>query len=142
MKIYVRETLVRASIQQVFRYSASKLGFCEQFPYQVKWWEGPEYWSKGDVLDFSYRVYGLWLRHRAEVIDYQQDRMFVDRMLEGPYRIFQHTHEFTPVEEGVRVKDTVEFSLGLGDMVDRTIGMMTLDRAFSLRHRALGLVKF
>ncbi len=142
MRIYTREALVRATPQQVFRYSTSKMGFIEQFPYTVKWMEGPEYWKKGDVLDFSYKVCGVWLRHRAEVIDYQKDRLFIDRMLEGTYRFFKHTHEFEPVEGGVKIKDTVEFSLGLGDMIDRTIGIVTLDRAFKLRHRALELVDF
>ena len=142
MRVYARESVVRATPEQVFRYSASRVGFCEQFPYQVKWLDGPEYWDKGDILDFSYRVCGVWLRHRAEVIHYQKDRLFVDRMLEGMYGFFKHTHEFEPVEEGVRVRDTVEFSLGVGDLIDRTIGMITLDRAFNLRHQALKRVDF
>ena len=63
-------------------------------------------------------------------------------MLEGMYGFFKHTHEFEPVEEGVRVRDTVEVSLGVGDLIDRTIGMITLDRAFNLRHQALKRVDF
>ena len=137
MMIYTRQALLSAPPAQVFRCCASRHGFCRQFPFQVRWLSGPEQWQAGDVLDFRYRIGGIWLRHRAQLVEYQADRLFVDRMLEGPSRHFCHTHRFEPCQQGTRVIDTVEFSVGLGRLADQVMAATVLDRAFSRRHWAL-----
>lgn len=45
-------------------------------------------------MDFRYRVCGIWLRHRAEIILLEQNKSFTDLMLKGIYHSFRHTHEF------------------------------------------------
>lgn len=137
MMIYTRQALLSASPAQVFRCCTSRRGFCRQFPFEVRWLSGPEQWQVGDVLDFRYRVGGVWLRHRAQVVQYEPDRLFVDRMLAGPFRHFCHVHRFEPCQQGTCVIDVVEFSVGLGRLVDQVMAATVLDRTFSRRHWAL-----
>lgn len=39
---------------------------------------------------------------------------FVDTQKKGPYKIWWHSHKFVPVENGVLMKDTVNYVLPLG----------------------------
>lgn len=134
---YSREVWLPAAPEEVFAYSTSLRGFCSQFPFKVKWHAGPDCWACDDVLDFSYRVAGVWMRHRAQVIEFRHGERFVDEMTQGLYKHFRHTHRFDPERQGTRVRDEVEFSLGYGRLVDRLIGLPTLDSTFRKRHAAL-----
>ena len=96
-----------------------------------------KYWEQGDILDFRYRVCGIWLRHRAEIILLEQNKSFTDLMLKGIYHSFRHTHEFKSSGGRTCITDTVEFTFGLGKMINRIIGLPTLRRTFEKRHSVL-----
>jgi ligand-binding SRPBCC domain-containing protein len=133
------ETEVDAPVEEVFQWCTSMAGFTDQFPFAVRWHDGPEQWKAGDTLDFSYRVAGKWLRHAARVIDLRTNELFIDEMTDGLYGSFRHTHRFEPIDGGrkTRVIDDVELTLGKGALIDRTIGAKSLQRTFTKRHRAL-----
>lgn len=67
----------------------------------------------------------------------EPNQSFTDLMLNGIYRSFRHTHEFKSSGGRTCVTDTVEFTFGLGKMIDRLIGLPTLHRTFEKRHRLL-----
>lgn len=134
---YIREVWLPVPPQEVFNYSTTIEGFRKQFPFKVKWHDGPERWHANDVLDFSYRVAGVWMRHRAHVVEWRPGQCFVDEMTHGLYKYFRHTHEFIPDRHGTRVRDQVEFSLGFGKFIDKLIGLPTLANTFKKRHAAL-----
>ncbi len=137
MLTYTRSVRLDASLEPIFRYCTSRHGFSRQFPFDVQWLSEKEYWMRGDILDFRYRVCGIWLRHRAEIISLEPNQSFTDLMLKGIYRSFRHTHEFRFSGGRTCVTDTVEFTFGLGKTVDRLIGLPTLHRTFEKRHRLL-----
>ena len=137
MLTYTRSVWLDSQLEPVFRYCTSRHGFACQFPFDVQWLSGKEYWARGDILDFKYRVCGIWLRHRAEIISLEPNQSFTDLMLQGIYRSFRHTHEFKSSGGRTCVTDTVEFTFGLGKMIDRLIGLPTLHRTFEKRHRLL-----
>lgn len=137
MILYQRSCLIPASVEDVFSHSTSLEGFCQQFPFEVKWRSGPAKWCCDDELDFSYRVLGLWFTHKAKIVEFHPNERFIDEMTSGFYKYFRHTHTFVPEGTGTRVTDQVEFSMGFGKWLDRTIGWKTLDDTFAKRHRAL-----
>ena len=134
MLTYTRSVRLDAPLEPIFRYCTSRHGFACQFPFDVQWLSEKEYWARGDILDFRYRVCGIWLRHRAEIISLEPNQSFTDLMLKGIYRSFRHTHEFKFSGGRTCVTDTVEFTFGLGKTVDRLIGLPTLRRTFAKRH--------
>lgn len=134
---YSKRTFVPAPIGEVFDRCASLAGFLQQFPFKVKWRGGPERWGRGDKLDFQYRLLGLWIPHCAEVVEFRPNDCFVDEMTRGLYKYCRHTHKFTKENNGTWVQDEVEFSLGFGFIVDKFIGMPTLESTFKKRHNAL-----
>ena len=137
MLTYTRSVWLDAPLEPIFRYCTSRQGFARQFPFDVQWLSEKEYWERGDILDFRYRVCGIWLRHRAEIILLEQNKSFTDLMLKGIYHSFHHTHEFKSSGGHTCITDTVEFTFGLGKMIDRIIGLPTLRRTFEKRHRVL-----
>jgi ligand-binding SRPBCC domain-containing protein len=127
-----------APVPEVFEHCRTCAGFEQLFPYPVRWREAPARWTEGDRLDFSYRMLGVWLRHRAEVVELRDDERFVDQMVGGPYRVFRHTHTFRPSPTGGTVlTDRVQVESRLGRAVDHTVLRWVLERAFRQRHAAL-----
>ena len=80
------------------------------------------------------------LRHRAEVEEHERGALFTDTMCKGPYRTFRHTHRFEPSAGGTCMTDTIEFTTGLGALIDRLIGVPILKYTFRKRHEALSQV--
>ena len=134
---FVAQVQVPAPPDEVFDYCVTAEGFRTQFPFAVRWLEGPQTWRGGDVIDFRYRVAGLWMRHRASIVTYERGRCFVDEMTQGIYRSFRHAHHFTACDGGTCVRDQIDFTLGFGRLADRLIGLPTLARTFGKRHAAL-----
>ena len=48
------------------------------------------------------RLWGVWVRYRAEIVAWERDRQFADEQRRGPYAAFRHTHRFEPVPGGTR----------------------------------------
>ena len=46
--------------------------------------------------------------------DWKPDRSFVDSQTRGPYRRWEHTHEFEPYRGGTIIRDRVRYELPLG----------------------------
>ena len=52
-----------------------------------------------------------WKTLISEVVEGQQ---FTDRQLEGPYKLWEHTHTFTATDHGLLMTDTVRYELPFG----------------------------
>lgn len=137
MARYALSCQLAAPPAEVFAFCTRLDGFREQFPFPVRCREWPAQWHVGIVLDFRWRLAGIWVPHVAKVTAFEPGRCFVDEMTRGIYRTFRHTHCFESSDGGTRLTDTVEFSLGFGRWVDNSIGRLTLERTFRQRHRAL-----
>ena len=55
-------------------------------------------------------------RWRTQIAVWDPPRRFVDVQLDGPYRLWHHTHEFEPEGEGTRMTDVVRYALPLGPL--------------------------
>ena len=137
MTIYVRSSLVTASPDAVFAHTTCLRGFRQVFPFPLDWRDGPEAWSEGDTLDFRYRSGGVWISHVARIVEWEPGRRFVDEMSRGIFKTFRHTHLFEPSTDGTLITDRVEFTLGYGTLVDRSLALPILVYSFRKRHEAL-----
>ncbi|MDO4230631.1 MAG: hypothetical protein Q4D19_00700 [Lautropia sp.] len=135
---YQIRSFLNVGNREVFEFCRSRQGFCSHFPFPVEWKEGADVsWEEGDFIDFRYRAYGIWLRHRARVSACDPPRMFTDVQETGLYRKFVHTHRFEPEGNGTWVIDDIEFTLGYGALLDRLFGWPTIHAVFRKRHRNL-----
>jgi ligand-binding SRPBCC domain-containing protein len=103
----------------------------------------------GTSITFSFRpIPSLPIRQRwvaqIQKYDYQVDHSsFFDRQLRGPFKRWEHTHEFeSETRDGVvgtLITDTVDFEVGyrsLGKVIDRWISNQ-MQQAFAHRQKTL-----
>jgi ligand-binding SRPBCC domain-containing protein len=68
------------------------------------------------------------------------EQAFVDRQLEGPYRLWRHWHDFTAIPEGTIMRDGVRYALPLGpvgELAHELFVRRALDRILDFRRRAV-----
>jgi len=70
--------------------------------------------ATGAVLDYRLRWFGVPLRWRAYVREYDPPFRFLDVQLQGPYARWEHRHRFLEEDGGTIVEDRVVYRLPLG----------------------------
>ncbi len=70
----------------------------------------------GTLIDYRLSLFGVPFGWKTEIEEYVPDEHFVDRQLEGPYKVWHHTHRFEDVAGGTRMIDRVEYVVPLGPL--------------------------
>jgi ligand-binding SRPBCC domain-containing protein len=95
----------------------------------------------GTLIEYRLRLHGLPIRWRTTIAVWDPPHRFVDVQLSGPYRMWHHTHDFTPAPDGGTVmRDTVRYALPfgpLGGMAHRLLVKRDLERIFDYRQTAV-----
>ncbi|RYZ15432.1 MAG: hypothetical protein EOP49_53090 [Sphingobacteriales bacterium] len=68
-------------------------------------------------------------------------KSFMDTQVKGPYRLWEHTHTFTPVAGGTLMKDSVRYALPfgpLGSLAHTLFVRKQLEGIFSYREQVIG----
>lgn len=94
--------------------------------------------TAGTLIDYRLRLFGVPIRWRTRIEEFDPPRGFVDVQVRGPYRLWHHTHEFTPVSGGTRMRDVVRYAIPfgpLGTLAHALVVGRTLDRIFDFRRR-------
>lgn len=135
---YKKTLKIDSSVDKVFNFCASAYGFEKHFPYQISWIKNEEKWNLGSIIEFKFRFFFTWIYWKTEIIAYKKNDFFTDIMKGGfPYKYFNHCHLFKSEGNQTIYTDQIEFSLGFGDFIDKTIGKIILDSVFSQRHQKL-----
>lgn len=93
----------------------------------------------GTLIDYRLRLHGIPLRWRTRIERWEPGRLFVDRQVRGPYRLWHHRHEFQRVDGGMLVRDIVHYALPLGRLGELAQPLVARDlvRIFDHRHAAV-----
>jgi ligand-binding SRPBCC domain-containing protein len=94
----------------------------------------------GAQLDYQLSLFGVPVRWRTRITDWQPEKRFVDEQESGPYALWRHTHEFEARGSSTLIRDVVDYSEPLGPV--GTIAHLlfvrrTLDRIFDFRLEAI-----
>jgi ligand-binding SRPBCC domain-containing protein len=100
--------------------------------------DAPETLAKGSLLRYRLRLLGVPFGWQTEITAWQAPRTFTDTQLAGPYRLWVHTHRFTPVPGGTEIFDHVRYRVPGGTLVHRVFVEPRLDEIFSFRSLRLG----
>ncbi|MCC7178567.1 MAG: SRPBCC family protein [Acidobacteria bacterium] len=93
--------------------------------------------QEGALIDYRIRVHGIPIRWRTEIAEWQPPHRFVDRQVRGPYRLWHHTHTFTPVAGGTLVEDTVRYRPIGGALVHGLFVRRDLEGIFRFRQEEI-----
>ncbi len=94
-------------------------------------------------LEIDYKVsplLGISLHWRTIILEVNKEKSFVDKQEKGPYRYWKHTHEFIPNDNGVLMKDHVEYELPfgwVGQLGHALFIRKKLDSIFDYRYQVL-----
>lgn len=151
MATYSRETRVAAPLEEVWEFHSRVDGLEALTPsfvnLRVERVVGPDGEPNPDVLEAGSRIYlstsplGVPGGSFVSVItsrEYDGERgQFVDRMEDGPFQEWEHTHTFRADGDGTVLRDEVTYSLpggGVGRALS-PIGWLGFEPAFRYRHR-------
>ena len=70
--------------------------------------------AAGTKLIYQIRWHGIPLRWTTGITRWEPPNVFEDVQLDGPYRMWHHTHRFEAEREGTRITDIVRYQLPLG----------------------------
>lgn len=67
------------------------------------------------VIDYRVRpLLGIPVHWKTEILNVKEMIEFTDIQLQGPFKLWEHTHQFVALEDGVLVKDRVVYELPFG----------------------------
>lgn len=94
----------------------------------------------GTRIRYRLRLNGIPLTWESLISRYEENVLFVDEQLRGPYRRWVHQHDFREVPGGVEVSDRVEYALPfgpLGDVAHALFVRRQLGAIFDYRKRVM-----
>jgi ligand-binding SRPBCC domain-containing protein len=62
---------------------------------------------QGTVIEYVLVSHRLPVRWRTEIVEWVPGRRFVDKQVEGPFHLWEHTHAFEERPDGTLIRDTV-----------------------------------
>jgi ligand-binding SRPBCC domain-containing protein len=97
----------------------------------------------GARIDYALSLYGVPLRWRTRITEWEPGVRFVDEQERGPYALWRHTHEFESRGGSTIVRDLVDYALPLGPigwaahlvLVERALVRIFDFRADAIRRR-------
>jgi ligand-binding SRPBCC domain-containing protein len=68
----------------------------------------------GTRIRYRLRLHGIPLSWESRITEYDENVMFADEQVTGPYRTWYHRHLFHAVLGGVAIEDAVRYEMPLG----------------------------
>jgi ligand-binding SRPBCC domain-containing protein len=94
---------------------------------------------EGALIDYRLSLFGVPLRWQARISSWQPPIEFVDEQVQGPYRLWVHTHRFYENGDRTIIEDIVRYRLPfapIGDIFDPLVRLQ-LKRIFRFRQSAV-----
>jgi ligand-binding SRPBCC domain-containing protein len=96
---------------------------------------------RGMEIDYTVSpLLGIPLKWKTQINQVDFQKSFTDFQAKGPYKLWNHYHEFIPNENGVLIKDTVDYELPLGFLGDFAHSLFVknkLNEIFNFRFQVL-----
>lgn len=96
---------------------------------------------KGMEIDYTVSpLLGIPMKWKTQITHVDFQKSFTDFQSKGPYKLWNHYHEFIPNENGVLIKDTVDYELPfgfLGSIAHLLFVKNKLEEIFNFRFQVL-----
>ena len=67
--------------------------------------------KEGAEFEYTIKFYGIPVYWKTRIAKYSPPNIFIDEQLNGPYKIWIHTHKFQQVDGHVVMEDSVDYDL-------------------------------
>lgn len=96
---------------------------------------------EGMIIDYTVSpLLNIPMKWQTEITKVDPLKFFVDFQKKGPYKLWNHLHEFQENENGVLMTDTVDYELPMGILGDWMHGLLVkkkLNHIFDYRYKIL-----
>ena len=96
---------------------------------------------EGMIIDYYVSpVFGIKMKWKTEITQVDFQKSFTDFQKKGPYKLWNHRHEFIINDKGVLMKDSVDYELPLGflgEIAHKLFVKKKLEHVFSYRYKVL-----
>jgi ligand-binding SRPBCC domain-containing protein len=96
---------------------------------------------EGMIIDYTVApMLGIPLKWKTKITEVNPNKSFTDFQEKGPYKLWNHHHEFIPNENGVLMIDKVDYELPLGllgTLAHSLFVKKKLERIFNYRFHVL-----
>ena len=96
---------------------------------------------EGMVIDYSVSpLFGIPMKWRTIIKNVANKKSFTDFQDKGPFKLWNHFHEFIENEDGVLVKDKIDYEIPFslaGDVLNYLIIKVKLKQIFDYRYSVL-----
>jgi ligand-binding SRPBCC domain-containing protein len=94
----------------------------------------------GTLIEYRLKLHGLPISWLTRIEVWEPGVRFVDQQLQGPYKLWHHTHEFEPTPDGrdTIMRDTVRWAIPygpLGEVARMLFVQRDLDTIFDFRQQ-------
>jgi hypothetical protein len=145
MRVHVleREQVVPRPVDEVFAFFARAHNLQRITPPWLRFQvltPGRIDMGSGTLIEYRLRVHAVPVRWISRIEEWESGRLFVDRQVRGPYRLWHHRHEFVTCPEGTLVRDRVRYALPLGRLgvvAHAAFVRRDLERIFDFRRAAV-----
>lgn len=81
----------------------------------------------GTEITYRLRLHGLPVSWMSRIEEWEPPYRFTDVQIRGPFRLWHHRHEFTPEQQGTRIRDTVHYRAPCA-WLQRTLRLSWIDK--------------
>ena len=96
---------------------------------------------EGMMIDYTVSpILNIPMKWKTRISQVDEGKSFTDFQEKGPYKYWNHFHEFIPNDKGVLMKDTVDYELPmgfLGEIAHKLFVKDKLEHIFSYRNKVL-----
>ncbi|WP_267405194.1 MULTISPECIES: SRPBCC family protein [unclassified Chryseobacterium] len=140
-----REQQLNCDIQTAWKFFSSANNLSEITPKDMKFivltkFENDKIYE-GMIIDyFVSPLFGIKMKWQTEILKVDFQKSFIDFQKKGPYKLWHHHHEFIENENGVLMKDTVDYELPLGflgEIAHTILVKKKLEDIFNYRYKIL-----
>ena len=96
--------------------------------------------QEGTLIEYQLKLHGIPLKWKSKIGKWEPGTSFVDDQVAGPYKRWNHTHEFIPMSSGTLMRDRVSYTLPLGRIGDLLLSwklVKDVNRIFTYRRKVI-----
>ncbi len=143
MAAFETELIVQATPEEIFDFLTQPENIKAISPPEMglKFLDAPLRYSHQCEVRFAVQTMGKIQEITHRITRFDSPNLFVEELIDGPIKLWVHSHHFTPIESGgTEVKDIIEFQPPgglMGLMMTESRILDSLEDGFYYRHQQL-----
>jgi len=99
--------------------------------------------EKDTIINYKLKIHGIPASWQTQITEWVPLKMFVDNQNKGPYTLWNHTHMFTPLENGTLIEDRIKYKvpghliglLALGSFIRKDVSQIFRHRVETIKNK-------